>query len=78
MRNPATQKITAYHKNDHGDYDFTTQWDATLPKSDPNYKPRDYLPELPLDSATGGPALVPFSTSDGEAPQRWDDGYNHR
>ncbi|KAF6224733.1 hypothetical protein HO133_009926 [Letharia lupina] len=78
MRNPNTKKITAYKKNDQGNYEFTTQWDASLPRSNPNYKPRNYLPEMPLDSASGGPRLVPFSTPDGQAPQRWDDGYNHK
>lgn len=34
MRNPNTQKITAYVKNDQGDYEFTTQWDASLPATD--------------------------------------------
>lgn len=34
MRNPNTQKIVAYHKNDQGDYEFTTQWDASLPTTD--------------------------------------------
>lgn len=34
MRNPNTQKITAYKQNDQGDYEFTTQWDASLPTTD--------------------------------------------
>ena len=34
IRNPNTQKIVAYHKNDQGDYEFTTQWDASLPTTD--------------------------------------------
>ena len=33
MRNPNTKKITAYKKNDQGNYEFTTQWDASLPRS---------------------------------------------
>ena len=33
MRNPNTKKITAYHKNAQGDYEFTTQWDASWPTS---------------------------------------------
>ncbi|CAF9936899.1 hypothetical protein IMSHALPRED_010945 [Imshaugia aleurites] len=78
MRNPNTQRIIAYSKSAQGDWVETVQWDANWDKSDPRYKPRNYLPELPLDSATGGPPLVPYSTADGRAPQKWTDGYPHK
>ena len=52
MRNPNTQKITAYKKNDQGDYEFTTRWDASLPTSDVS-KPFSLITQARCQ--TGGP-----------------------